>query len=108
MPTLLDGVTETHEGSEPRVLTEDVQSVLRTVVRPGEDGGEAVAQIAGQAGVSTRTVYRVLNPAESKRTISLDLADRLCLACNVHIAFSCRLVWPDGHITDYCTHNLLT
>ena len=102
MATLLDNITETHEGPEPRVLTEDVQGVLRAVIRPGDDdSGEAVASIAEKAHVSTRTVYRVLNPSEAKPTLSLDLADRLCLAAGVHIAFACQLVWPDGTVTPY-------
>jgi len=102
LPTLLDNITETHDGPEPRVLTEDVQTVLRYVIRPGDDdNGEAVASIAEKAKVSTRTVYRVLNPQEAKPTLSLDLADRLCLACGVHIAFACNLVWPDGTVTPY-------
>lgn len=102
MPTLLDDILESHDGPEPRVLTADVKAVLRRVVRPDdEDGGEAVAMIAERAKVSTRTVYRVLNPDPQKETISLDLADRLCIAAGVHIAFSCRLQWPDGSITSY-------
>lgn len=101
MPTLLDGITETHTGPEPRVVTEDVQAILRRIIRPqDEDAGESVALIAEKAKVSTRTVYRVLNPSEAKLTISLDLADRLCLAADAHVA-GCRLVWPDGRITDY-------
>lgn len=63
--------------------------------------GIAVAAIAEKAKVSTRTVYRVLNPKEAKPTVSLDLADRLCLAAGVHIAFACGLVWPDGTETSY-------
>lgn len=102
MPTLLDNITETHDGPEPRILTSDVQAVLRRVIRPGDDdAGEAVASIAEKARVSTRTVYRVLNPAEAKHTLSLDLADRLCLAAGVHLALACNLVWPDGTITPY-------
>lgn len=102
MATLLDNITETHEGSEPRVLTADVQAVLRNVIRPGDDdAGEAVTSVAEKARVSTRTVYRVLNPAEAKPTISLDLADRLCLAAGAHLAFTCQLVWPDGTVTPY-------
>ena len=102
MPTLLDDVLETHDGPEPRVLTEDVQAVLRRVVRPDEEGnGAAVGLIAERARVSTRTVYRVLTPDESKLTISLDLADRLCIAAGTHIAAACRLVWPDGKVTPY-------
>jgi len=96
MATLLDGILESHEGPEPRVLTEDVQRVLKMIIRPGHDNGAAVASIASRARVSTRTVYRVLNPGESKDTISLDLADRLCLACGVHLGSTCRLQWPDG------------
>jgi hypothetical protein len=34
-------------------------------------------------------------------TISLDLADRLCLAAGTHIAHNCRLVWPSGKVTAY-------
>lgn len=103
MPTLLDGILETHEGPEPRVLTEDVQAVLRRVIRPGEDDGTAVSSVADRARVSTRTIYRCLNPGEVRDTISLDLADRICLACGTHIAFSCRLQWPDGRVTGYVT-----
>lgn len=102
MPTPLDNIRESHDGPEPRVLTEDVQSVLRRIIRPGDDdAGVAVATVAEKARVSTRTVYRVLNPDEAKETISLDLADRLCLAAGIHIAFSCRLMWPDGTVTPY-------
>lgn len=101
MATLLDGILETHEGPEPRVVTEDVQRILARKVRPGdEDAGESVALIAERAGVSTRTVYRVLNPSESKPTISLDLGDRLCIAAGGNVS-SCRLVWPDGAVTDF-------
>lgn len=101
MPTLLDNITEKHDGPEPRVLTSDVQEVLRRVIRPGDDdAGVAVAAIAEKARVSTRTVYRVLNPDEAKETLSLDLADRLCLAADSHIRF-CHLVHSDGRVTDY-------
>jgi hypothetical protein len=101
VPTVLDGILEGHEGAEPRVVTEDVQQILRNVIRPGSEEGDAsVALIAEKAGVSTRTVYRVLNPDESKRTISLDLADRLCLAAGSHVS-SCRLVASDGTVSLY-------
>lgn len=106
MSTLLDGKIEKHEGPEPRVLTEDVQAVLRGVIRPGMDDGEAVSLIAEKAHVSTRTVYRVLqNQKDASKpgppSISLDLADRLCLAAETHLALCCRLLWPDGSITAY-------
>jgi DNA-binding phage protein len=99
MPSLLDNVLETHDGPEPRVVTADVQRVLRRVI--DDDAGVAVAIIARRADVSTRTVYRVLNPSESKPTISLDLADKLCLAAGTHISSECNLEWPDGTRTPY-------
>lgn len=101
MPTLLDGVLERHEGPEPRVLTSDVQAILTNVIRPTtDDDGASVALIAEKAGVSTRTVYRVLNPVESKPSISLSLADALCLAADSHLKY-CHLVWSDGSVTPY-------
>jgi hypothetical protein len=103
MATLLDGITETHDGPEPRMLTADVQAVLRRVIRPGdEDVGQSVARVAERAGCSPRTVYRCLNPDEAKLTVSLGLGDALCLAAGVHPAIAdVRLVWPDGRITPY-------
>lgn len=99
VPTPLDGELEKHEGPEPRVVTEDVQGILRGIIRPDDEGqGESVALIAEKADISTRTVYRVLQ--RSTPTISLDLADRLCLAANSHLAH-CRLSWPSGAITRY-------
>lgn len=101
MPTVLDNIIERHEGAEPRVVTEDVQKILRGVIRPGDDeSGVAVTAIALSAGCSTRTVYRVLNPDEAKETISLSLADRLCLAAGSHIAH-CRLVDAGGNTYSY-------
>lgn len=106
MPTLLDGVLERHEGPEPRVVTADVQQILRAKVRPGDDeGGDSVTLIADRANVSARTVYRVLQG--DKPTLSLDLADHLVLAAGSHLALGgVRLAWngwpePGGYITDY-------
>jgi hypothetical protein len=102
VPTLLDNVLESHEGPEPRIRTTDVQAVLRRVIRPGDDdSGEAVASIAEKARVSTRTVYRILNPDEAKETISLDLGDRLCRAAGVHPRGVLNLVWPNGLVTPW-------
>lgn len=101
MASPLDFVTESHDGPEPRVLVEDVQRILAAVIRPTEqDSGRSVALIAERAGVSTRTVYRVLNPEKGKDSISLDLADNLTLAAGSHLAH-CRLKWPDGRVTPY-------
>lgn len=84
---------------EPRVVTEDVQNILKRVVRPDDDDeGNSVALIAEKADTSTRTVYRVL--AGTTYTLSLDLADRLCLAADAHLT-ECRLSWPDGQVTNY-------
>ena len=95
MPTLLDGILERHDGPEPRVLTVDIQTVLRAKVQPGDDAnGDSVTLIALRADVSARTVYRVLNPEEGKPTLSLDLADKLCLAAESHLALiGARLAW---------------
>lgn len=85
--------------TEPRVLTQDVQRVLQRIVRPEDaDAGDSVIMLAQRADTSARTVYRVLS--KTTDTISLDLADRLCLAANSHLA-ECALVWPDGRVTDY-------
>lgn len=101
MASPLDFVQETHDGPEPRVLVYDVQAILQAIIRPGEDdSGRSVSLIAERAGVSTRTVYRVLNPEEGKDSISLDLADNLTLAAGSHLAH-CRLKWPDGSVTPY-------
>ena len=101
MATLHSGIRELHDGPEPRVLTTDVQPILRRVIRPGDEhGGRSVALVAERARVSTRTVYRVLQG--DKDSIGLDLADRLCLAAGSHPVHT-RLVWPDGRITPYVT-----
>lgn len=85
--------------AEPRILTEDVQRVLRRIIRPdSEDEGDSVALIAERARTSTRTVYRVLS--QTTHTINLDLADRLCMAADSHL-YECHLVWPDGSVTEY-------
>jgi len=84
---------------EPKVLTEDVRAVLARVVRPDQDDqGHSVTLIAERADTSPRTVYRVL--AGTTQTLSLDLADRLCLAAGSHL-MDCRLVMPNGDIVPY-------
>lgn len=100
MATVYQGILEAHEGAEPRVLTEDVQRVLQEIIKPGTEDGAAVATIAEKSGYSTRTVYRVLNPDQTKVTLKLEVADRLCLAAGSHLS-ACRLVWPDGSVTEY-------
>lgn len=97
--TTMSKKKKTDKEVEPRVLTEDVQIVLRRIVRPDqEDEGDSVSTIAEKAGTSTRTVYRIL--AGTTKTLSLDLADRVCIAADTHIS-ECRLQWPDGTITKY-------
>lgn len=84
---------------EPRVVTADVQRVLRRIVRPDDDdAGESVIMLAKRANTSARTIYRIL--AHTTDTISLDLADRCCLAANSHLQ-ECRVQWPDGTTAAY-------
>lgn len=84
---------------EPRVPTEDVQAILQRIVKPGDESeGDSVATIAEKADTSTRTVYRVL--AGTTKTLSLDLADRLCIAADAHLS-ECRLDWGGGKVTPY-------
>lgn len=84
---------------EPRVVTEDVQRILKRIVKPDqEDEGDSVATIAEKADTSTRTVYRIL--AGTTKTLSLDLADRVCLAAGYHLS-ECRLQYPDGTVRGY-------
>lgn len=93
----------THTEPEPKVLTIDVAELLRRIVRPeDEDSGASVALIAEKADTSTRTVYRVLS--ENTETISLDLADRLCIAAGGHLS-SCRLKTYAGDVIPYFDGN---
>jgi hypothetical protein len=85
-------------GDSPKVLTEDVRAILLQVIREDDDTG-AVSTLAEKARTSPRTVYRVLSHKHAE-AISLDLADRLCIAAGSHVAL-CRLRWPDGSVTSY-------
>ena len=81
---------------EPRVVAADVAAVLRTRVKPELDGaGEPIATIAMRSNTPEDTVLRVMQ--ERWKTISLDLADRLLVACGAHIS-EVGLVWPDGGV----------
>ena len=91
---------------EPRVLTEDVGRALRGVIRPDDpDEGEAVSRLADRARTSARTVYRVLSPPPrtdgTPHRISLDLADRLCLAAGCQLASIGARLWIDGDVVEY-------
>jgi hypothetical protein len=89
--------------AEPRILTEDVRTVLRRVVHPDDpDYGESVQQLADRAGTSTRTVYRVLSGQAGRRrtgpaAISLGLGDSLLVAAGATLA-EVRLLYADGTI----------
>jgi hypothetical protein len=103
MPLTLAASRDTTEAKgEPRVLTSDVGEILKQATESTADLGahpsKSVATLAETAGTSTRTVYRVLSG--STDTISLDLADRLCLAANSHVS-QCRVKWPDGRVEPY-------
>lgn len=88
---------------EPRILTEDVRTVLRRVVHPDDpDYGESVQQLADRAGTSTRTVYRVLSGQAGQRrsgppAISLSLGDSLLVAAGATLG-EVRLLHADGAI----------
>jgi hypothetical protein len=85
-------------GPDPRVVTEDVARLIKKMVRPEDDeAGTSVSLIAEKAETSTRTVYRVIS--QSSPTLQLDLADRLCIAVNSHLA-ACSLV-INGEIVPY-------
>lgn len=93
---------------EPAVIAEDVRRVLRSVIVPDDpDEGEAVGRLSERAETSTRTVYRVLKPAEERangkpHTLSLDLADRLVLAAGRQLAeIGCRVLLADGRVVPY-------
>lgn len=89
----------TEKEIEPRVLTADVQRILRRIVQPGDDdSGESVVALAERADTSARTIYRIL--ARSTDSINLDLGDRVTLAAGGHL-MECHLVWPDGTVTGY-------
>jgi hypothetical protein len=86
---------------EPAVIASDVRRVLRQAIHPDDpDYGESVSRLAEKASTSTRTVYRVLG-AQSE-TLSLDLADRLCLAAGRHLTeINARVKLPDGKVVEY-------
>lgn len=78
-------------------------AVLRAKIQPEfDDSGESVALIAERAKTSTRTVYRVISDPPSAELISLDLADRLLLAAESHLAWADpRIELADGTVQRY-------
>jgi hypothetical protein len=83
---------------EPRVLTEDVRTVLIRWGLGNEDSFRTVAELAEASGTSTKTVRQVM--ANGSKSISLDTADRLVIAAGGHLS-ECRLVLPDDRVVDY-------
>lgn len=67
---------------EPKVSGDDVRRVLEGYIDRYDylPRGEVVEIIADRAGVSTRTVYRVLQGARD--WLDLDQADRLLIAAD--------------------------
>lgn len=97
--SLLDRTKEKHSGPEPRVVADDVREILVEALSTTDPERAVSADVVAEAaGISTRTVYRVIqNHSES---LSLKMADALVLACGRHLR-ECRLRWPDGEITSY-------
>lgn len=71
-------------GREPRVRTEEVRLYVREAYRPQHEGRAAMhpSVIAARAGLSTQTVYRVINqrPPYDGETMPLKIADALMVA----------------------------
>ena len=70
---------------EPRVKAADVVAILDRHLNFAThlQRGEAVEVLAERAGISTRTVYRILEG--NRKWLELDQADRLLLAAGSHI-----------------------
>lgn len=86
---------------EPVVIAEDVRRLLHRTIRPDDpDVGEKVSLLSANADTSTRTVYRVLSGQHE--ALSLDLADRLTIACGYTLAeINVRVRLPSGRVVDY-------
>jgi transcriptional regulator with XRE-family HTH domain len=70
---------------EPRVVADDVRKILdRYLDRAVHlQRGDAVEVLAERAGVSTRTIYRILEG--NREWLELDQADRLLIAADAHL-----------------------
>jgi transcriptional antiterminator len=70
---------------EPRVYAEQVRVILeRTLDKASHlQRGDAVEVLAERAGISTRTVYRILEGG--REWLELDQADRLLIAAGEHL-----------------------
>lgn len=78
---------------EPVVLCIDVADLIRPYA--DKDNGEAAAMLAGRAGCSIRTLWRVLG-CETP-WISLKRADDLLVAVGESL-LDCRLIHPDRSV----------
>lgn len=83
---------------EPQVCAQDLRRVLNRAGYTKDDEGESVAILADRSGLSTRTVYRALDPKREKAW-ALTTADELLVAAGRHIS-EVRLLWPDGTVED--------
>lgn len=82
--------------TEPRILAEDVQTVLvRALGRNEDERKESLPALAERAETTSRTVQRIING--QSQTVGLALADRLCIASGTHLS-ECRVVHADGRI----------
>lgn len=79
---------------EPRIDHRDLRTTLEGAgfSRRGDD---SIARLAEASGLSTRTVYRALDPKLDREPATLDTADRLLVAAGRHLS-CCDAIWPDG------------
>jgi hypothetical protein len=82
--------------TEPQICAQDLRRVLNRAGYTKDDEGESVAILAERSGLSTRTVYRALDPKRDKPW-ALTTGDELLVAAGRHIS-EVRLIWPDGSI----------
>lgn len=86
------------EATEPLICAQDLRRVLNRAGYTKEDGGESVAILAERSGLSTRTVYRALDPHRTD-SWALTTGDELLVAAGRHIS-EVRLVDQDGRLVE--------
>jgi transcriptional regulator with XRE-family HTH domain len=70
---------------------------IRATTDPDAKDGDSAALLAEKADTSARTVNRILSG--QTETVSLDLADRLLIACG-RAMWEVRVIYPDGTVEE--------